>query len=118
MQRFILKTFYYFLIFFQAINHDPQLFENPEEFRPERFLCANGSLNTDLAQQIMPFSVGKRRCAGENLARQEIFLLLAHLFQKFSFSSDPNEPIDTVTPTTGFGRFLKPYKVVAVPRKT
>ncbi len=102
--------------FLAAVNYDPNVFPNPEKFEPERFMVSSGTVDTDLAQLIMAFSVGKRRCAGENLARQELFLLLAHLFQKFSITPDPTEPIDSVNPMAGFGRFCKPYKVVAVPR--
>ncbi|KAG8551141.1 hypothetical protein GDO81_003980 [Engystomops pustulosus] len=37
----------------------------------------------------MAFSAGKRICAGENLARMELFLLFCALLQKFSFTLPP-----------------------------
>ena len=33
---------------------------------------------------MMPFSVGKRACAGEALARLQLFLIFTSLLQKFS----------------------------------
>ena len=32
----------------------------------------------------MPFSVGKRACVGEQLARDTIFLIIANVFKEFS----------------------------------
>ncbi|CAG7837904.1 unnamed protein product [Allacma fusca] len=41
-----------------AVHHDPEIWENPNEFRPERFLDeSNNLINTQL---IIPFSTGKR----------------------------------------------------------
>lgn len=50
---------------FQIMAHDP-LFENPDEFRPERYLNEDGkTLKKDLMDRTLPFSLGKRQCAGE-----------------------------------------------------
>ena len=53
------------------------------DFKPERFL-KNDQLIRD--ERVIPFSVGKRQCPGETLARAEIFLYLTTLLQKLSFS--------------------------------
>ena len=67
-----------------SIHQDTQTWEQPEEFRPERFL-ENGTVlvNTD---KIIPFGYGKRSCLGESTARLTIFIFLASLLQKFQFS--------------------------------
>ena len=36
----------------------------------------------------MPFSAGKRNCAGQNLAMLELKLVLAHLLDSFAFRVD------------------------------
>ena len=52
-------------------------------FRPERFLDNKGDLVTD--ERFIPFSVGKRQCLGETLAKTELFLFFTALVQQFRF---------------------------------
>lgn len=70
-----------------GIHHDPNLYPEPEIFNPDRFLDETRSPN---APPFLPFSVGLRTCLGQTFARNEFFLLLVSLCQKFQFSWDPN----------------------------
>ena len=55
-------------------------------FRPERFLSSNGKCEQD--EQFIPFSVGKRRCPGESLAKIELFqFVTGPLERKFFYVS-------------------------------
>ncbi|XP_071816841.1 cytochrome P450 2J6-like [Apostichopus japonicus] len=58
--------------------------EEPEEFRPERFLDKVG--NFVRREDFIPFSIGRRQCIGEQLARMEIFIFLTHTMHKFALS--------------------------------
>ena len=58
----------------------------------------------DAGQLVVPFGVGKRRCVGENLARQELSLLIGRLIQKFEIHQDPNNPVNYREAKTGFTR--------------
>lgn len=78
-----------------------ELWENPFEFRPERFLSADGTtINKTLSEKVMLFGMGKRRCIGEVLAKWEVFLFLAILLQRLEFSVPPGVKLD-LTPIYG-----------------
>jgi len=53
-------------------------------FRPERFLDGEG--NVVRKEQFIPFSIGKRYCLGESLAKAELFLFFTGLIQQFTLS--------------------------------
>uniref|UniRef100_A0A8C4YTC7 Cytochrome P450 1A n=3 Tax=Gadus morhua TaxID=8049 RepID=A0A8C4YTC7_GADMO len=83
------------------INHDPELWKEPSTFNPDRFLSADGSeLNKLAGEKVMLFGMGKRRCIGEMVARNEVFLFLAILVQRLTFHAVPGEPLD-MTPEYG-----------------
>ena len=65
-------------------HHDKQIWGDPQNFRPERFLNSNGTLTVEKNEAFMPFSVGKRACIGEHLARDTMFLIIANVFKAFS----------------------------------
>ena len=50
---------------------DPEVFPDPREFRPERFLSSDGA-GVLKYEQMVPFGLGKRICMGEGLARDAI----------------------------------------------
>ena len=60
-------------------------FDHPEDFRPERFLNADGR-NSGMAMRnpsYYPFSIGPRNCVGEPLAIMEQKTVLVHLIRRF-----------------------------------
>ncbi|KAL2018687.1 hypothetical protein VTK56DRAFT_522 [Thermocarpiscus australiensis] len=59
------------------INHwDPELFPNPDDFVPERWLV-DGQPNYKLQKLLIAFGKGSRSCIGENLAYCEVYLMAA-----------------------------------------
>uniref|UniRef100_A0A3Q0REY1 Cytochrome P450 1A n=1 Tax=Amphilophus citrinellus TaxID=61819 RepID=A0A3Q0REY1_AMPCI len=95
------------------INHDPELWEDPASFKPERFLNADGTeINKVEGEKVMTFGMGKRRCIGEFIARNEVFLFLAILIQKLHFKAMPGEDPD-LTPQYGLTMKHKHYHLRA-----
>ncbi|KAM6201588.1 cytochrome P450 1A1 [Rhynchocyon petersi] len=82
------------------INHDQKLWGDPSEFRPERFLTTDGTINKMLSEKVILFGMGKRKCIGETIARLEVFLFLAILLHQVEFSVSPGVKVD-MTPIYG-----------------
>jgi cytochrome P450 len=84
-----------------AIHHDPKIWDDPHNFRPERFLSEDGKTVLK-SENLLPFSLGKRICLGETLARDVIFLFMTNIFQRFNISLDPSKPRPTYESKEGF----------------
>ncbi|XP_052569084.1 cytochrome P450 2B1-like [Peromyscus californicus insignis] len=95
--------------------HDPRYFEQPDTFNPDHFLDANGALKKNEA--FMPFSIGKRICFGEGIARNELFLFFTTILQNFSVSSPvAPEDIDISPKEIGFGKVPPTYQICFLAR--
>ncbi|KAG8550072.1 hypothetical protein GDO81_029043 [Engystomops pustulosus] len=93
---------------------DKDYFEKPEDFYPEHFLDSNGNFKKNEA--FIPFSIGKRSCAGETLAKMEIFLFFTSLLQNFTFRPPAGAKLD-LTPDLGATNCPKSHEICAVPRR-
>ncbi|XP_037080293.1 cytochrome P450 2J6-like [Pollicipes pollicipes] len=94
-----------------SVHHSERLFPEPLQFRPERFLDGDGKFQPD--KNVMPFSVGKRQCVGESMARAELFLFVTCFMQKFTFRWPEGFTHDLGEDPKGtFLRNPKPYKLV------
>ncbi|CAB4267341.1 unnamed protein product [Prunus armeniaca] len=77
------------------IQLDPKTWPEPNEFRPERFLTTHK--NIDVRGQdfeLIPFSSGRRMCAGLSLAMKMMPLALASLLHGFEIATPSDEPVD------------------------
>ncbi|XP_075125717.1 cytochrome P450 2K1-like [Leptodactylus fuscus] len=97
-----------------SVLKDKTQFEKPEEFYPNHFLDSKG--NFVKKDAFIPFSVGRRACAGETLARMELFIFFTSLLQKFTFCLPPGVTDVDLTPVTGITYTPKPHMICAVPR--
>ncbi|XP_059373073.1 cytochrome P450 1B1-like [Carassius carassius] len=96
-----------------SLNHDPTKWDQPEEFNPQRFLDEDGALNKDLTSNVVVFSMGKRRCIGEDLSKIQLFLFTSLLVHQCSFKAERTPSMDFQ-----YGLTLKPksFKVSVTPR--
>uniref|UniRef100_A0A8C0E1E6 Uncharacterized protein n=2 Tax=Balaenoptera musculus TaxID=9771 RepID=A0A8C0E1E6_BALMU len=99
-----------------SVLYDCKEFPNPEKFDPGHFLDKNGSVRK--TEYFVPFSMGKRACVGEGLARVELFLFLTTILQNFVLKplGEPKD-IETKPIVTGLINIPQPYKLCFIPRQ-
>ena len=78
--------------FIHGIHHDPDIWEKPEQFIPERFSKERKKERHNLA--YMPFGAGPRLCIGNNFALMEMQLILAKMLRQFDFEVLPDQSIE------------------------
>ncbi|XP_077147761.1 cytochrome P450 2K1-like [Ranitomeya variabilis] len=96
-----------------SVLRDKAYFEKPNEFYPEHFLDSEGKLRK--IEAFIPFSIGKRSCAGETLALMELFLFFTTLLQNFNFQAPPGAILD-LNPAMASTNGPKQYEIRAIPR--
>ncbi|XP_060086921.1 cytochrome P450 2K6-like [Heteronotia binoei] len=105
----------YILPLLYSVLYDESEWEKPFKFYPEHFLDSEGKFVKRDA--FLPFSAGRRACAGETLARMELFLFFTSLLQRFTFQPAPGmskEDLD-LTPAVGFTTPPIAFRICALP---
>ena len=70
-----------------AIGHDPNVWENPLLFSPERFLDSGLTNVKGVNWNFLPFGSGRRRCPGSALAILNVEFILASLLHSFEWKA-------------------------------
>ncbi|MFJ8589294.1 cytochrome P450 [Streptomyces sp. NPDC093595] len=93
------------------VHHDPKVYPDPYEFRPERFLGVKPSTST-----WIPFGGGRVRCLGDRIAMVEMKEVLRELLTTCDLhrpDMTPEVPVGrsvTMTPKRGAQLELRPRK--------
>eukprot|EP01095_Lingulamoeba_sp_RSL-Kostka_P007170 TRINITY_DN2254_c0_g3_i2.p1 TRINITY_DN2254_c0_g3~~TRINITY_DN2254_c0_g3_i2.p1 ORF type:complete len:398 (+),score=97.35 TRINITY_DN2254_c0_g3_i2:227-1420(+) len=83
-----------------SCHHDESKYEDPDTFNPNRF---EGQNIKEIKKEIIPFSLGPRKCVGRPLAETELFYCYLMLFSKYRFAfaeqskNVSNKPIYALT---------------------
>ncbi|XP_022772432.1 cytochrome P450 82A3-like [Durio zibethinus] len=79
----------------QKIHRDQQVWSDPCEFRPERFLTTHKDVDVRGQNfELIPFGSGRRMCPGVSFALQILRLTLANVLHWFEFETPSDEPVD------------------------
>ncbi|KAL5537796.1 hypothetical protein UlMin_043104 [Ulmus minor] len=99
-----------------AIQRDPSVWENPLEFRPERFLESGNVGKFDLAGNnfgFLPFGSGRRGCPGISLADRMLKYMMASFLHLFEWKLEDSADLELLD---RFGIVVKTKEpVVAIP---
>ena len=74
----------------RAILHDPEIYPDPEEFKPERFLDEDGSVRDDPTLSLV-FGIGKRICPGRHFVDATIFIVASSVLSVFNVTKAKDE---------------------------
>jgi len=100
-----------------AAHMDPAVWDEPEKFNPGRFLDDKGEV-TSKRDHMIAFSLGKRACMGELLARQMLYLFVTGVLQNFNVLPPEGQTRIQYTPRLQTIIFPIGYKFRIVPRDT
>jgi len=69
------------VVFSYGAHHNPKFWDEPEEFRPERWMA--GAAKKQVKLSYIPFGAGKRSCIGGAMSQVENTLALAVMLRRF-----------------------------------
>jgi cytochrome P450 len=78
------------LKYLRAILHDPEVYPDPEAFKPERFLNPDGTIRDDPTLSLV-FGAGKRICPGRYFADAMIFIVASSVLSVFNVAKAKDE---------------------------
>ncbi|XP_078676706.1 cytochrome P450 2U1-like [Branchiostoma floridae x Branchiostoma belcheri] len=99
-----------------SVLYDPQVWPEPHKFDPTRFLDDSGKFAR--REELIVFSMGRRLCVGERLAKAELFLFFASLLQRFTFKPPGGSTKPSAKGVFGLTHSPAPFQLVAEPRKS
>lgn len=99
------------------MQRDPNIWSNPEEFKPERFMTSQKDIDLKGNHyELLPFGSGRRMCPGIYLALQALGLTLASLIQQFDLKNPSHEHIDMSESFGITNGKARPLEVLLTPR--
>lgn len=102
-----------------AISHDPNVWEEPFLFKPERFLPSAGGEDVDVRggdTRLAAFGAGRRVCPGKNLALVTVSLWVAKLVRDFEWVEEVSRAVDLSEVLKLSCEMKNPLSLVAIPR--
>ncbi|XP_002069258.2 probable cytochrome P450 28d1 [Drosophila willistoni] len=92
----------------RSLHYDPEYYDDPEEFKPERFLHINGGVRKYIDQGVFfGFGDGPRICPGMRFALTQVKAALVEILQNFIIQVSPKTREDNALHNTYFMAMLK-----------
>ncbi|KAF8869404.1 cytochrome P450 [Infundibulicybe gibba] len=95
----------------RAMNHNEDIYQNPDRFQPERYFDSPGKLNND--DTVLAFGFGRHVCVGRHLASSSVWLIIASVLATLNIAkakdSHGNDIEIEGSYTDGAIRFVHPH---------
>ncbi|KAJ0980322.1 hypothetical protein J5N97_008577 [Dioscorea zingiberensis] len=99
------------------VHNDPNVWPEPSEFRPERFLSSQKGIDVKGQHyELIPFGTGRRVCPGVTMALQVMNLTLARLIQGFELRTPGDVPVEIEGGLVSLASDSDPFMVELTPR--
>ncbi|RDB27129.1 O-methylsterigmatocystin oxidoreductase [Hypsizygus marmoreus] len=105
-----------------SIMHNPDMYPNPFEFSPERFMASEQkdisipSLKPQPDPRTFAFGFGRRTCPGVTFAETTMMLAMASIIARFNISLPSGRPNPKIEVTSGITSHIKPFEIEITPR--
>lgn len=105
------------------IAHDPTVYPDPMNFKPERYFNSEGELDyASIDPAKFAFGYGRRICAGYHYAENTLWITIAFILQVFSITNAKDKagnPIPvTLNASSGVISHPEPFPCSIMPRST
>ncbi|KAL3648205.1 hypothetical protein CASFOL_007629 [Castilleja foliolosa] len=99
-----------------AVARDPNVWNNPSEFRPERFLEEDVDMKGH-DYRLLPFGAGRRVCPGAQLGINLVTSMIGHLLHHFDWAAPSIQQEIDMGENPGLVTYMRtPLEVIPMPR--
>ncbi|KAL1454643.1 hypothetical protein WDU94_010859 [Cyamophila willieti] len=97
-----------------SLLHDSKIWNEPSKFKPERFLAKDGKFDVkNIHLNFINFGLGRRSCAGDQIAQNIMFLFVTSFFQRYNVLQDPNSSgLPSTNAMPGFTTSPLPFRAL------
>ncbi|XP_035658230.1 cytochrome P450 2J6-like [Branchiostoma floridae] len=92
-----------------SVTNDPDVWEDPRTFKPERFLNEQGECV--LPKEWLPFSTGKRSCIGQAIAESMMFMYISAIVQNYRIYLPAGKTVPTAEPIPAMHLHPQPCEI-------
>lgn len=104
-EGYLIPKGWYVLLDVAATHYNPDIFEDPFTFNPSRFEKRSAPFT------FIPFGMGPRMCAGQELASMELLIFLHHLVTKYNWVVTAEDQGMDFAPAVGRPRNKVPIRL-------
>lgn len=96
-----------------SVLSSEKYFTDAETFNPDRYLDSTQNLpvfKKEVLEKLVPFSMGKRQCAGEPIGRAEVFIVTVSIAQHYRLLPAVSGSVPDLRPVFGILQTPKPFR--------